>query len=278
MAEEAIDFGNFSRKITVSPNIPLQLLNLKLRNSNNRIQATLLGKVYSQHIDILDLIPTTITESNKVQPLTIKVKPLDFPEHTRSLENILTVYPSLQIIGVGVTDLTPDISLALLHTTYVNKESGFKAQGILNFPIILSLNTEITSKTKNFELQAYSFSQTYRFCKDIMDVTAFEELQVSISLGEADFQSMVPLFEAFNDQEPVVPTGDAGNLMKVLGMRLKELKLRCDKEEGEDLKVRLREITSKIGAKQCLSTEELNYLLDLAGLQKRVAKKMNKIL
>ncbi len=111
-----------------------------------------------------------------------------------------------------------------------------------------------------------------------MDVTAFEELQVSISLGEADFQSMVPLFEAFNDQEPVVPQGDAQTLMKVLGMRLKEMKLRCQKEEGEELKVHLREITSKIGAKQCLSTEELNYLLDLAGLQKRVAKKMNKIL
>jgi hypothetical protein len=70
-----------------------------------------------------------------------QVKPLDFPEHTRSLENILSVYPSLQIVGVAATDLTPDISLAILHTTYANKESGFKPQGILNYPIILSLDT-----------------------------------------------------------------------------------------------------------------------------------------
>lgn len=66
MAEEVIDFGNFSRKITVSPIIPLQLFNIKLRNSYNRVQATLLGKVYSQHIDILDLVPTAITEPHKV--------------------------------------------------------------------------------------------------------------------------------------------------------------------------------------------------------------------
>ena len=35
---------------------------------------------------------------------------------------------------------------------------------------------------------------------------------------------------------------------------------------------------SKVGAKQCLSTDELSYLLDVAGLQKRIAVKMNKIL
>ena len=54
-------------------------------------------------------------------------------------------------------------------------------------------------------MQAYSFSQTYRFCKDVMDVTAFERLDVKISLGEADFESMTPLFEAFNDQDRIVP-------------------------------------------------------------------------
>lgn len=82
----------------------------------------------------------------------------------------------------------------MLHTMYTNKESGFKAQGILNYPIILSVGTNITKDTQNFQLGAYSFSQTYKFCKDIMDVTAFEKLNVSISLGEADFESMTPLF------------------------------------------------------------------------------------
>lgn len=86
-----------------------------------------------------------------------------------------------------MTDLQPDINLAVLHTMYTNKDSGFKAQGILNYPIILSLNTNITPETKNFQMNAYSFSQTYRFCKEIMDVTAFEQLDVTISLGEADF-------------------------------------------------------------------------------------------
>lgn len=56
----------------------------------------------------------------------------------------MSVYPSLQIVGVAVTDLSPDINLAYLHTMYTNKDSGFKAQGILNFPIILSVGTNIT--------------------------------------------------------------------------------------------------------------------------------------
>ena len=65
MAEEIIDFGNFSKKITVNPIVPLQMLQLKYRNSQ-RIQATIIGKVYSSHIDILDLVPISMSEENKV--------------------------------------------------------------------------------------------------------------------------------------------------------------------------------------------------------------------
>lgn len=52
-------------------------------------------------------------------------------------------------------------------------------------------------------------------------MTAFEKLDVKISLGEADFESMTPLFEAFNDQEKIVPEGSADHLMKTLSIRLK---------------------------------------------------------
>jgi hypothetical protein len=70
---------------------------------------------------------------------------------------------------------------------YVNKESGFKSQGILTYPIILSIGTTFDKKANNFDLTAYCFNQTYRFCKDLMDVTSFEKFDVTISLGEADF-------------------------------------------------------------------------------------------
>jgi hypothetical protein len=33
-----------------------------------------------------------------------------------------------------------------------------------------------------------------------MDITAFERLEVTVSLGDADYESMTPLFEAVNDQ------------------------------------------------------------------------------
>ena len=45
--------------------MPLQLLHLKYRNSQ-RVQATIIGKVYSSHIDVLDLVPISLTEDHKV--------------------------------------------------------------------------------------------------------------------------------------------------------------------------------------------------------------------
>lgn len=139
----------------------------------------------------------------------MKIKTIDFVEHQRSLDNIMTVYPTLQILGVAVTDLKPDIQLAFLHTMYSNKQSGFKAQGILLFPIILSISTIFSETSVGIPIEAYSFNHTYKFCKDLMDVTAFEKLDVTISLGDTQFESIAPLFEAMNDQEKVVPGGDA---------------------------------------------------------------------
>ncbi len=58
----------------------------------------------------------------------------------------------MQVLGVAVTDLVADLNLAVLHTMYVNKESGFKAQGILLYPIILSVGTHFTKNSKNYSL------------------------------------------------------------------------------------------------------------------------------
>ena len=74
----------------------------------------------------------------------MQIKPIDPAEHQKIVENILTVYPTLSILGVAVTDLAPTIHLAALHTMYIHKDSGFKAQGILNYPILLSVGTNIT--------------------------------------------------------------------------------------------------------------------------------------
>lgn len=60
MTEEIIDFGNFSRKIIVNPIVPLQLLQIKYRNSQ-RIMATIIGKVYSSHVEVLDLVPIAMS-------------------------------------------------------------------------------------------------------------------------------------------------------------------------------------------------------------------------
>jgi hypothetical protein len=86
MAEEIIDFGNFSRKIIVNPIVPLQLLSLKCRNGT-RVQATILGKVYSAHIDILEIIPVAVCEDTKVNTLPFRSRLLIF----RSMPAVLRI-------------------------------------------------------------------------------------------------------------------------------------------------------------------------------------------
>ena len=39
-----------------------------------------------------------------------------------------------------------------------------------------------------------------------MNLIAFEKLEVTISLGDADIESMAPLFESVNDQEKFFPS------------------------------------------------------------------------
>lgn len=98
--------------------------------------------------------------------------------YARSLENLESVYPTLQVLGVAVTDLGVDKNIAKLHTVYSNKESKFKPQGILAYPIILSIGTKFSSQTKNFDIHAYTYNSILRIIKDVMDITSFEKLQV----------------------------------------------------------------------------------------------------
>lgn len=49
MAEESIDFQNFNKKIIINPVVPLQMIDIYCRNKA-RVQATILGKIYSSSI------------------------------------------------------------------------------------------------------------------------------------------------------------------------------------------------------------------------------------
>ncbi len=61
MTEEAVDFGGFSKQVKINPAVVLQILDVFCRNGS-RIQATLLGKVYSSTIEILEAVPISIAE------------------------------------------------------------------------------------------------------------------------------------------------------------------------------------------------------------------------
>lgn len=101
MAEETIDFTQSSRRILLNPIVPLSMLDIACRTSE-RAQATLLGKVYSGHIEIVEVIP--MQYSNVPNPLTQSLK-IDYQEHQRKLESIQQVYPSLDVVGAILTDV-----------------------------------------------------------------------------------------------------------------------------------------------------------------------------
>lgn len=63
MSEEIIDFGSFSKQVKINPAVPLQILDAFCRNGS-RIQATLLGKVYSSTIEVLEAVPISVAEEN----------------------------------------------------------------------------------------------------------------------------------------------------------------------------------------------------------------------
>lgn len=121
------------------------------------------------------------------------------------------MYPHLHVLGVAVTDLKPDRNLAVLHTLYNMKnsknedlDSHFRPQGILSHPLILSIGTKINEKSNNFDIIAYTLNKPFLFYKDLMEMTSFEKLEVTISFGDSDIQSMAPLFESLNDQEQFI--------------------------------------------------------------------------
>jgi hypothetical protein len=61
MAEEFIDFTQSSRRILLNPIVPLSVLDITCR-TNERAEATILGKVFSGHIEIVEIIPIQFTE------------------------------------------------------------------------------------------------------------------------------------------------------------------------------------------------------------------------
>lgn len=67
------------------------------------------------------------------------------------------------MVGAALTDIKVlSLEIPALHSIYVNKESGFKAQGVLTSPIVLSVGTDL--KGGDFRIEAYSFNPMYKFC------------------------------------------------------------------------------------------------------------------
>lgn len=128
------------------------------------------------------------------------------------------------MVGAVLTNIKVDsLEIPALHSIYVNKESGFKAQGILTAPIVLSVGTSL--KSGDFRIEAYSFNPMYKFCHELMGVSAFEQWTVRISFGDAKVQQLSPIYTALRDQEEYLPTGNLRELVQGLLTNLKHIRL-----------------------------------------------------
>ncbi len=81
---------------------------------------------------------------------------------------------------------------------YNKKESGFRATGILTSPLILSLKTDFT---EDITIRGFSYNQGFKILKDSLDTAVFDELEIEIDFYEQSIESMVPLFEAYDDNQ-----------------------------------------------------------------------------
>lgn len=91
MAEQSIDFLNLNRKIIINPAVPLQILDIFCRNKM-RVQATILGKVYSSSIEVLEIVPDALCDENDVN------------------DNLIPRLKSLTLLTCHKLKITPELS------------------------------------------------------------------------------------------------------------------------------------------------------------------------
>lgn len=132
-------------------------------------------------------------------------------------------------------------------------------------------------------------------------MTPFEKLDVEISFGsDANIETHTVLFEALNDnQERWVPQktvfapsddkvkSDASGrqveesqkaMIQSLQKNLLALKEKTDNNGYDKLNKKLKSIIDALNEAEDYSMQDLGYLLDLAGLYRKMALKINKFL
>lgn len=61
------------------------------------------------------------------------------------LKMVQQLYPSLEVVGSALTDININsLEIPILHSVYQMEGSGFKPQGILRFPIVMSIGTNLS--------------------------------------------------------------------------------------------------------------------------------------
>lgn len=108
-------------------------------------------------------------------------------------------------------------------------------------------------------------------------MTSFEKLEVTMSFGDSDIQSMSPLFEALNDQEKFIPSDNVAEQVGKLVSNLEQLKLSSESSKAEELRIQIKKSIDRLNVEHNFSIHELSFLLDYAGLLRIVGNKMNKL-
>jgi hypothetical protein len=115
----------------------------------------------------------------------------------------------------------------------------------------LSVGTQFSANTKNFDISAYTYNSALRIIKDVMDVTSFEKLQVEISFGDNNIEGLVPLYQALNDnQEKWVSESDHKLMVEGLKKNLLALKEKTDNSGYDKLNKKLKKIIDSLSGSE----------------------------
>lgn len=112
-----------------------------------------------------------------------------------------------------------------------------------------------------------------------MDVSSFQKLQVQISFGDSNIQGMIPLYQALNDNEQRwISENDQKLMIEGLKKNLLSLKEKTDNSGYDKLNKKLKKIIDSLSSSEQHTMEDLGYLLDLAGLYRKLSLKIAKFL
>jgi len=200
MSEEltTLELGNHTvMSYRIHPLVPLQIMELYYRRSEEFIVGTLLGNIDYTHVNITNCYAVPFVDTkpsdDQIDEPNAPKKPEFVPdrEYNRKMFALnQKIYPNEVVVGFFCNFPEMNYDLLSIYGFYSNKESMFKGKmHVFNTPIALLFDP--LSKSSSFSMKAYINQQLY-FAKDAFGL--FQQVNLSYEFFKETKNEVSPLW------------------------------------------------------------------------------------